>query len=346
MKIDKDLLKRLIDAFGISGNEEDVRNIIRTEIKDYVDEIFVDKIGNLIARRKGNTPKIMLAAHMDEVGLMVKRIDSKGHIYCTALGDVDPAMVLGQTVHIKTEKGKIHGIITIEEVSAGKLVKEMPSIESIYIDTGMSEYQLRAVGVEIGNYLPFEYSSCCFIENGIIFGKALDNRVGCYVLIELAKRIKKAKIKGNPEIDFVFTVQEEVGLRGARPSVFSIKPDWGIVVDITHANDSFPEPSRYIGKGPCLTIKDGEFIGSRSINKWIKDIAKKNNIPLQLEAIELGTTDAAFIQTTGGGVPTSSVLVPARNIHTTVGIAAVSDIEYTILLLEELLKKPPVVCPV
>lgn len=346
MKIDKELLQKLIDAFGISGNEEEVRDIIRKEIKPYVDEIFVDSMGNLIAKRKGNTPKIMLAAHMDEVGLMIKRIEEKGHIYCTALGDVDPVMFLGQVVFISTNKGIIHGIITLKEVSAGKLVRHLPTIEDIIVDTGFDREQLKELGVEIGAYLPFDPSSCCFIERDLVFGKALDDRLGCYVLIEVAKRLKQGKIKGNPEIYFVFTVQEEIGLRGARPSAFAIKPEWGIVVDTTHANDSFEQPSRFLGKGPCLTVKDGEFIGSRSINGWIKDVAKKQKIPIQLEAIELGTTDAASIQTTAGGVPSSALCIPTRNIHTTVSIASLTDIENAILILEEFLKKPPLVCPV
>ncbi len=346
MKVDKELLQKLINAFGISGHEQEVRDIIRKEIKPYVDEVFVDRMGNLIAKRKGVAPKVMLAAHMDEIGLMVKRIEHKGHIYCTAIGDVDAAMMIGQTIHIKTNKGKIHGVITLREVSAGKLVKTLPTIEDLIVDTGLDKKQLESLGVETGTYLPFAANTCCFGERGFIFGKALDDRIGCYILIELAKRLKKGKIKGNPEIYFVFTVQEEIGLRGARPSAFEIKPEWGVVVDTTHANDSFPEPSRFLGKGPCLTVKDGEFIGSRSINDWIKEIARKQKIPLQLEAIELGTTDAASIQTTQGGIPSSALCVPVRNIHTTISVASISDIENAILILENLFKKPPLVCTV
>lgn len=344
MKVDKELLLKLINAFGVSGNEEEVRDIIRNEIKSYVDEIYVDRMGNLIASKKGEKPKVMLSAHMDEIGLMVKRIGNSGFIHCTEIGDVDPSVVIGQTVHIKTAKGPLHGVITTKEVSAGKLLKALPTIEDLIVDTGLSKRQLGDLGVEIGTYLPLENNSCCLGANGLIFGKALDNRLGCYVLLELAKILKKTKIKGNPEIYYVFTVQEEVGLRGARPSAFTIQPDWGIVIDTTYANDSFEEPSRFIGKGPCITIKDGEFIGNRCINGWLKDIAKKKKISIQLEAIEEGTTDAATIQTTAGGVPSSVLSIPIRNIHTTISVASISDIENTIFLLEELLKKPPLVC--
>ena len=343
-KFDKDLMKRLVGALGISGNEEEVRDLIRKEIKPYVDEVYVDNIGNLIAVKKGNKPKVMLSAHMDEIGLLVKRISENGFLHCTSVGDVDAALVMGQTVHIKTAKGRLHGVITIRETSAGKLLKQLPSIEDVVIDTGLTKKQLEEFGVEIGTPLPFEDNSCCSAERGLIFGKALDNRVGCYVLIELARRLKKTNWKGNPEIYFVFTVQEEVGSRGAKPSAFNIQPDWGLIVDTTHANDSFEEPSRFIGKGPCITIKDGEFIGNKCINGWLRDIARKSKIPVQLEAIETGTTDASMIQTTAGGVPTSVLCVPVRNIHTTIGISLIEDIEDTIALLEEVMKKPPLVC--
>ncbi len=343
-KFDKELMKRLISAFGISGNEEEVRDLIRKEIKPYVDEVYIDKIGNLIAVKRGNKPKVMLSAHMDEVGLMVKRIEARGLLHCTSVGDVDAALMIGHTVHIKTSRGSLHGIITVRETSAGKVLKQLPTIEEVVVDTGLSKKQLEDLGVEIGTPLPLEHNYCCTAENRLIFGKALDNRIGCYILIELARRLKKGSWKGNPEIYFVFTVQEEVGSRGAKPSAFAIQPDWGLIVDTTHANDAFDEPSRFIGRGPCITIKDGEFMGNKCINGWMREIAKKNKIPVQLEAIETGTTDASMIQTTAGGIPTAVLCVPVRNIHTTIGIASVEDMESTITLLEEILKRPPLVC--
>ena len=338
------LLQSLINAFGVSGSEEEVRSIIRKEIKPYVDEVFVDGIGNLIAVKRGNKPKVMLSAHMDEVGLMVRKIEENGLIYSTIVGDVDIVTAIGQTAHIKTNKGKIHGVITTKEISSGKIQKSMPTIEDLVMDTGFNRKQLKALEAEIGSYIQLEQSSCCLGNNNLIFGKALDNRVGCYVLIELIKRMKKQKVKGNPEIYYVFTVQEEIGLRGAGPSAFTIKPDWGIVVDTTYADDNTQSPSIFIGEGPCITVKDGEFIGNKCINRWLRDIAKKKNIAIQLEAIDEGTTDASTIQTALGGIPTSALCIPIRNLHTTIGIASLLDLESTINLLEELLKNPPLVC--
>lgn len=334
------MLSNLITFFGVSGNENPVRSFILRQIKPYVDEVKIDKMGNLIAHKKGSLPRVMLAAHMDEIGLMVKRIEERGFIYCTAIGGVDPAAFIGSPVHIKTKRGKIHGFITTSELTAGKYITRLPGIEDVFIDTGLSKKELRKRGVDIGSYIYLEEHTCCEGENGIILGKALDNRLGCYVLIELAKRLKKSPA----DLYFVFTVQEEVGLYGAKTSAFTIEPDWGIAVDTTHANDVFSEPSRYMGAGPCLVIKDGEFISNPCVLDWLKSIAKKKKIPIQLEATEEGTTDAATMQISKGGVPTAVVCIPVRNIHTTAGIASISDIENSILLLQELLKNPPKKC--
>ncbi len=335
-----ELLKRLIEASGVSGNEAPVRELIHKEIKKYVDGISVDKLGNLIAKQKGKPPRVMLAAHMDEVGLMVKRINSRGFIYCSEIGGVDAIGLIGQKIHIETKKGPIHGVITLREVSAGKSVNKQPNIEDIFVDTGLSKEELVKRGVTVGSYVYMDQKPYYLGSNDIIAGKALDDRIGCYILIELAKRLKKTK----NEIFFVFTVQEEVGLYGARTSAFQIEPDWGIAVDMTHANDVFDEPTRYIGRGPCITVKDGELIANKCINEWLIDIAKKKGIPYQLEATEIGTTDATNILVSRGGVPTTVLSVPIRNIHTTISIAHRKDIENAIKLLEALLKNPPKSC--
>jgi len=336
------LLFELLDSFGISGSEQEVRNIIEKEIRPYVDKVFVDNMGNLIAYKKGSRPRVMLAAHMDEVGLMVKRITEKGVIYCTAVGGVTIDGLIGQRVNIRTRRGLIRGILTTLETSSGKDIKKLPEIEDFFVDTGLDKGELEKLGVEIGAYLNFESQASHLGSDKIISGKALDDRVGCYILIELAKRLKNVK----HEIYFVFTVQEEVGLYGAQTSTFHIEPDWGIAVETTHANDIFEEPTRVIGNGPCITIKDGEFIANSCINGWLIDIAKKNKIPHQLEATEIGTTDATRMSVTKGGVPSTVVSIPIRNIHTTVGIAHKNDIDNAIRLLELLLRKPPLKCVV
>ena len=331
------ILPSLIRFFGVSGQEDGIREFIKKHIRPYVDDVTVDTLGNLIAHKKGNGPKIMLAAHMDEIGLMVKRIEERGFIYCTSLGDVDAPAFVGAAVHFVTKKGVLHGFITTEQMSAGKYIVELPKIEDIFIDTGLTKDELKAHGIEIGSLVHLGSNACCQDRDGLIFGKALDNRLGCYGLIEEAQRLKQTKAHEY----FVFTVQEEFGLYGAKTSAWEISPDWGIAVDTTFANDTFAEPSRWIGKGPCITVKDGEFVSHHRVVEALKQTARKKRIPFQLEATEEGTTDAATIQTTRGGIPTGILSIPIRNAHTTAGIAKMVDVTHSIALLTELLKRPP-----
>lgn len=351
---DTSLLSSLISFFGVSGKESPVRNFILRQIRPFVDEVTVDRMGNLVAHKKGRGPRVMLAAHMDEIGLMVKRVEASGFIYCTAIGGIDPAAFVGSQVHIQTNpsprlgykhprrvpQGPLHGFVTTKEMSAGKYISSLPTIEDIFIDTGLKRDELRKMGVETGSYVFLEEHTCCSGKEGMVLGKALDNRIGCHILIGLARRLKKSRA----DIYFVFTVQEEIGLYGAKTSAFTIEPDWGIVVDTTHANDAYPEPSRLIGNGPCLVVKDGEFISNPCLIDYIKALGRRKKIPFQLEATESGTTDAVTIQTSRGGVPTVAITIPVRNIHTTAGIASTKDIENCILLLSEALKSPPTRC--
>ncbi|MBI4182096.1 MAG: M28 family peptidase [Candidatus Aenigmarchaeota archaeon] len=341
-KTEGDVLTGLISFFGVSGSESGVRKYIEQQIRPYVDEISVDRMGNLVARKRGKGPKVMLAAHMDEIGLMVKRMEERGFIYCTAIGGIDPAAFVGNPVHLAAPKGRIHGFLTTHEVSAGKYIQKVPTIEDIFIDTGLTRTQLQQRGVEIGTYVHLESHTCCEGEGGIVLGKALDNRIGCYILIELAKALQRPKA----DVYFVFTVQEEFGMFGARTSAFQLDPDWGIAVDTTYANDVFADPSRSIGKGPVITVKDGEFIANPCVVGWLKATARKQKIPFQLEATESGTTDASTIQTVRGGVPTGALSIAVRNIHTTSGLARMGDIRDAVRLLAALLRDPPKVCPV
>ncbi len=328
------LLENLISALGVSGNEEEVRDIIVKEIKPYVDDMHTDSLGNLIAHKKGARPKIMLAAHMDEVGLMLKRIDDRGIIYCSGIGGINIVTLLGQMVHIDTKKGIIHGAITSKEIWAGKEMKELPNIEEVLIDTGLSREELLKIGVTIGSYLPLEEKPFYLGSKDIICGKALDDRLGCFILIELARRLKHVK----NEVYYVFTVQEEFGLYGAKTSAFEIEPDWGIAVDVTHANDVFDEPTRILGNGPVITIKDGELLASKKLNDKLIEAAKRKRIPYQLAVIELGTSDATNMLVTKGGIPATVFGPLIRNIHTTVSIAHRRDIENAVRILEEFLK--------
>lgn len=330
-----DLLEKLISTFGVSGNEEAVRELIKEEIKNYVDEVFVDKLGNLIAHKKGEKPKVMLTAHMDEIGLISKGIEGRGRISFSTIGVIDPIMLLGERVHIQIEKGIIHGVITSREINDGKIVDSVPKIDNLFVDTGLSQIELKKFGIEIGTFMSLERDLYYLGSDKIICGKSFDDRIGCYVLIELAKRLKETNSK---EIYYVFTVQEELGLMGAMTSTYMVEPDWAIVVDVTETNDACGEVTETIGRGPCLTIKDTLTIGNKELNKLVLETAKKNKIHVQRDVSDEGTTDASSISITKGGVPCTVLGVCIRNLHTTTSVANIKDIEETIKILEEILK--------
>ncbi|MEK6839340.1 MAG: M42 family peptidase, partial [Nanoarchaeota archaeon] len=275
------ILMKLLNEAGPSGFEQPIRHFITKEIKPYVDEMRIDKFGNLIAHKKGSKPTVLLVAHMDEIGLLIKNISEEGHIAAAAVGGIEPAVLLGERVKIQVKGGKhIHGVVTTKEIHNGDEISAIPNMKDIYVDTGLSQAELEKLGVEIGSYLFITSSSIHLGNENFICGKALDDRLGCYVLIELAKRLEKDSC----DIYFVFTVQEEVGLFGSKTSVYSIDPDWALVIDTTAADDNVADHcTKHIGKGPCITIKDSDMIGNKCINDLFRACAKKAKIPIQLE---------------------------------------------------------------
>ncbi len=332
-----ELLEKLSTAFGVSGNEKNVREIIKEEIEPYVDQVSVDKMGNLVAHRKGKSPRIMLTAHMDEVGLMVKAIDERGKMSISPIGVVESITLIGDRVHIETEKGIMHGIVTTREINDGGYITSLPKTEDIIVDTGLTKKELLERGIDVGTFLSLESEPYYLGSKDIISGKAFDDRIGCYILIELAKRTKKLK----NDTYFVFTVQEEVGLYGAVTSAYVVNPDLAIVVDVTEANDASQNPTKFLGAGPCITIKDAEAVENIPLNEALIGIAKKKKIPYQRDVSDLGTTEATSISVSKGGVPSTAVCVAVRNFHTVNYVASKKDVENAIKLLEEMLKSPP-----
>jgi len=336
------LLIKLMEARGVSGEEDHVRRIIIEEIEKYVDDYKVDTAGNLIAHLKGDSPRVMLAAHMDEIGLMVSNVESDGKIKFSLIGSIENISIIGERVQISTKNGIIQGVITTNEISDGKPEMKVPKIEDMYVDTGLSKEELKKIGVKIGSYLTLVQDNVVLGSDKIICGKAIDDRIGCYILIELIKRC--SKISKN-EIYFVFTVQEEIGIYGAKTSTYTIAPMWAIAVDTTSADDSNRDnATRKLGEGPCVTIKDAELLGNRCINGWIEGIAKKLDVPIQYDVSDVGTTDALTISLSRGGVPSTVVGIPVRNVHSTYGIVNADDIDSSIKILSALLKNPPKVC--
>jgi len=339
--LDKDLLFRLLDAQGVSGNETEIRSLILTEIKDHVDDMHVDKTGNLIAHKKGRGQKVMIAAHMDQVGVIAKKISEEGRIYISTLGGIDPLTLIGQRVRIISSKGKaIYGVITTEQLHEGKDTEKLPVMADLYVDCGITEKELDGLGIGIGVDIALMQSAVMIGGGFAVSGKALDDRIGCYILVRLIKSIRKPK----SDLYFVFTVQEEVNFHGAQTSTFQIEPDWAIVVDVNNARDFNVPPTGLLGKGTTVTIKDSDFIANKCLNDCIKEISEKKKIPVQWHVGDYHTSDAMKISASKSGVP-STVIGPAiRNIHTTIEVASIADIENTVLIIEELLRNPPEKC--
>jgi len=332
-----DLLKKLIKTHGISGYEDDIRELIASEISKYVDDVTVGKMGSLIARKKGKGPKIMLAAHMDEVGLMIKYIDHNGRIRFSPIGSLDAMTIVGQRVNIIARKKKnIFGVVTLNGISEGASISELPKIKDMYVDTGLTRDELRKNGVSIGAIMALEQESGFLGKEEVIFGKALDDRLGCYILIELAKKVSRENL--HADVYFVFTVEEEIGLSGAIATAYKVEPDYAIAVDITNIEHE----SKAIGKGTCIGFKDSSMIGNKTINDHLIKLAHKKAIPLQYDVSDDTSSDALGISMTKGGIPSTVVGPAIKNIHSTIGVANMKDVENTIFLLHELLLNPNV----
>jgi endoglucanase len=333
------MIKELSDAFGVSGDEKQVRKIIHNYIEPHVDEIELHKLGNLLCRKKGKSKDtaVVLAAHMDEIGLMAREIDKQGHIYFSRVGVISKQTLLGQKVHILTKKKAIHGVITHKRLHIGEESEAFPEETELYVDTGLNQSQLKKLGIGVGTYIIPERKAVMLGNKNIISGKALDDRLGCVILIELAKAIR------NPPSDiyYSFTSQEEIGMYGSKTSMWNLDAACGIAVDVSFATD-FSDSGIRLGKGPVITVKDSDLIANRKLVDSLIGLAKKNKIPYQLEVSDLGTTDALSLSISKGGLPATAVGVPIRNPHSTISIAHMNDVKECIRLLKAFLMQPPI----
>ncbi|MBI4331391.1 MAG: M42 family metallopeptidase [Chloroflexi bacterium] len=336
----KETIIKLSEAPGCPGFEGDIGQIVQQELKGYVDEIRVDAMNNVFAS-KGSGRTVMIAAHMDEIGLMVKHIDEKGFIRFAKLGGISDQLLLGQRVTIHTKKGPIAGVIGCKPVHLMKddERKKLLPYEKMFIDIGEGKADgVKAAGVKIGDPIVIN-RTVTELRRGLLCGKAFDDRSGCAILIEVLKNARpKNRLVG------VFTIQEEVGLRGATVSAFSVNPDLGIGVDTSAAADH-PEVEEYEGPiklkaGPAILAADGRrdslgggLLPNLKVLDWLVELAQKNNIPHQMEVFEGGTTDGTAIQLSRGGVPSGVVSLPSRYIHTFSEVIALEDAENMARLL-------------
>ena len=325
----KELIKRLTETYGPSGSEENVATLIREEITPYVDEVRLDKLGSLIAVKKGSSSgaKVMLAAHMDEIGLIVTYIDKDGFLRFSSVGGVSTPRLTG--IRVIFADGKI-GVINME--SRDSNINDM---NKMFIDIGATSREDAEEKVSIGDFAVFRQD---FVDVGQrLIAKAMDDRIGCVVMIEVAKRLKSSP----NNVYFVFTVQEEVGLRGARPSAYAIDPDLGIAVDVTGTGD-MPEAMTMavsLGKGPAIKVKDGSVIAHPKVRNLLTETAKELNLPYQLEILVSGGTDAGAIHTTREGIPSGVVSIPTRHLHSPSEMVDIKDVEGAVQLLTATLEK-------
>jgi endoglucanase len=300
-------------------------------LQPYVDEIQVDRLENLIAIKKGkaDAPKIMLAAHMDEVGLIVKTITKDGFIQFSKIGGIDDRILPAQKVVVYTKKGAYPGVIGSKppHIQKEEERKKITTYDDLFIDVGAeSKDAAIAMGIGIGNPISFDMQYTA-LGNDVVMGKAFDNRAGCAVMVETMRLLKDVDCT----VVAVGTVQEEVGLRGAATAAFGVDPDLALALDVTIAGDvpgvrEF-DTSVKLGKGPALTVSDSGIITHPKILRWLLDTAEEERIPIQLESGLLGSTDAARIALTRSGIPSGTIAIPTRYIHSPAGILSLKDVE-------------------
>ena len=319
------LLEKLCNAHGVSGDEGDIRKIIKDFVAPFADDIKTDVLGNLIVYKKGrnSAKKIMISAHMDEVGFIVSKITEKGYLRFKTVGGIDTRVILGKKVSFRNG---IKGIIGIKAVHLVSKEEEevVPKVSDLYIDIGASSEDEAKKWVSIGDYATFDTLYEEFGSNKIK-AKAIDDRAGCYALAEA--------LKEDAEYDLYacFTTQEEVGLRGSAVCAELIKPDAALVLESTTCSDVYKtEPGQEVtkcGGGIAFSFMDGRTITDKTLLEKIIKMAEENDIPYQLKKSTSGGNDAGSIHLAAGGIKTVSASVPCRYLHSPVGVADMGDIK-------------------
>lgn len=330
---------------GVPSREEKVRDFIESQIHNLVDSVSTDVMGNLIAVKKSSNPeakKVMLAAHMDEIGFLVKHIDDNGFLRVHNVGGFDMRNLFSRHVDIHTEAGEtIPAVMNPSgkplHISSPEDRKKIPELNAFFLDTGLAADTVKEK-VAIGDFVTLRQE--CIDMGEVVTGKALDDRINCYILIELLKQLKDSPF----EIHAVFTVQEEVGLRGAQSSAFSIAPDIAIALDTTLAVD-IPGVAAELsitrmGEGVGIKVMDRSFISTRWLFDAFIKTADENNIAYQREILTAGGTDAGNIQRSRAGVASITLSIPSRNVHTVTEMVAKDDVQGSIDLLKAFLSKP------
>ena len=338
------LLKKLCETPGISGFEERIQKIIKKELEKVTDEVKVDKLGNIIGIKKakkvsGESPprKVMIAAHMDEIGFMISFVDKDGFLRFAPVGGFDPKTLIAQRVIVHGEKD-IGGVIGSKPIHIleEEEKKKPPKIKDLFIDVGLKKDEVSKI-VKAGDFVTLD-RNFKELNDKIITAKAFDDRVGVYVMIESLKRIKDCYV----DIYAVATVQEEVGLRGAIVSSFSVEPDVGIALDVTIASDlpgtKEEEMVTTLGGGTAISLMDSYTISNKKVVDFLRKVAEENKIKYQTDILLGGGTDAGAIQRSKSGVPACTISIPTRYVHSVVEMCHKEDIENSIRLMSKFLE--------
>jgi putative aminopeptidase FrvX len=341
MKLNLELLKQLSEVAGIPGWEDRVRDVVHQELKGLVDDVRVDALGNVIAHKKGKGKRVMLAAHMDEIGFYVKHVDDKGFLRVQNVGGFDTRNLFARQVTVHTSKGDVLGLMNPGSkpihLSSPDERNKVPTLPEFFIDTGLSAEEVKKQ-VRVGDPVTLRQEAK---ELGKLFtGKAMDDRVAVFVLLETLKALKSKKLPH--DLYAVFTTQEEVGLRGAVTSSYGVEPEIGIALDITLAADtpggSLDQAVTELGKGVAIKVMDSYSISDRALVQTFVTLAEGKDIKHQMEVLPLGGTDAGAMQRSRAGVPSITLSIPCRYVHTVTETVHTDDVSATIKLLSAYLQ--------
>ena len=325
----KSLIQELVETIGPSGYEKEVRDLIHSKVEPLADEVHIDALGNLIATKgeiSSRGKKIMLAAHMDEIGVMATHIDENGFIRFTTIGGVRRQTCVGGRVRFLNGT---RGVISYDDLGD---VNKLPTFNQMFIDVGTAS---RAdCPVRVGDVAAFDRPFSIYGDR--LVSKAMDDRIGTAVLIETLRLLNKTP----NQVHFVFSVQEEVGLRGATTAAYGLDPDVGIAVDVTRSGDT-PKGIKMevsLGSGPAVKVRDSGMLSDPRVVTWMVNTAEKTKIPYQMEVLEAGTTDARAIQLTRAGVPAGCISIPCRYVHAPSEMVDYHDVQNAVKLLHTLVK--------
>ena len=324
------ILQTLVETPGPSGSEHVIREKIKAEISGHADEVYTDALGNLIARKgalKEGGKRIMISAHVDEIGLMITHVDDNGFARFLPIGGINPLTCLGGRVLFMNGTQGVIGMERLEK-------DEHPELPKYFIDTGATSKADSKVGV--GDVCGFERPLLDLGKR--VVAKSMDDRVAAAIAVEALKEVKP----GVNELFFVFSVQEEVGIRGAITAAYGVDPEIGLAVDVTRTGDTplGVKMEVALGNGPAIKVRDSSFIADPRVVKWMVNEAKVQKLPYQLEVLEAGGTDGAAMQRTRAGVPAGCLSIPCRYIHSPSEMVDRDDVENSVKLLVGLLGKP------